>query len=323
MSKRLERDLMDDLAADASPSSAAQAESELEMEGLEERDAAEAETEDALEEADPAEHADDGFEDEFEEEAIREAVDGFTEAGETDAQDALEEAMADALDAEDTDAFFARLIEGISGVARTAGRGAGRGGPVAGEVGRPAERASPSARPGASLLPQVLPLLQQYAAQGLDEYDAFVDMVDALAEEEMEVAIPVLGGMAARTLVRPLVRRIDVPLARPVARQLVRGAAQAARALVRQQGPQAVRALPRLARGLARTAERWRLPVTALPRAIYRTAARVAAQPRLVRRLVPPAGRVASSLPRPDLTRVGRTRRFRLSGPVEIAIMSR
>jgi hypothetical protein len=162
-------------------------------------------------------------------------------------------------------------------------------------------------------------MLQQYTAQGFDEMEAFEDLADWFAEEEMDEALPVLAGLAARTLVRPLVRRAAGQVGRPIARQLVRGATQAARTLIQRRGPRAVRALPRIARSVARTAVRRRLPVTALPQAVRRAAARVAAQPRLVQRLASPAARVT-----PVRARVGAApgsvRRWRMGGPVEITI---
>ncbi|WP_287661604.1 hypothetical protein [Microcystis sp. M049S2] len=66
--------------------------------------------------------------------------DYFIDSGAND-WDALEEAVADALDAEDSDEFFRQLLGGISRVAGAARRGATTAGRVARGVGRAAQTA--------------------------------------------------------------------------------------------------------------------------------------------------------------------------------------
>jgi hypothetical protein len=125
--------------------------------------------------------------------------------------------------------------------------------------------------------------------------------------------------VVARTALRPVLRRAVGRVSRPLRRQLVRSATQAARTLVRQRGPRALRALPRVAQSVGRTAVRRGLRPTALPQAIRRTAAQVAARPALLRRLARPGA--SPALRRPPGR--GVPRRFRLRGPVEITIVSR
>ncbi|MDH4555942.1 hypothetical protein E8F11_12295 [Pseudomonas sp. BN417] len=218
----------------------------------------------------------------------------------------------------------ANRVGGIAGrVGNIAGRASGianQVGGIASNVGRITGRAAQSANPLGSLLQQLVPILQQYQAQGVDELDAFEDMADWLAEEDFDGALPVLGGLAARVLVRPVLQRAaGAGIAQPLRRQLVRSATQAARTLAQRRGPQAVRALPRLAQGVARTAQRRQTPARALPRAIRRTASQVAARPQLVRRLTqigitgaPAAGGA-----------IGSAQRIRLNGPVELVIHRR
>lgn len=298
----------------------------------------------------------DGYENNFGDEFADELEGEFAEA-EYDALDALEEAVANAMDAEDSDEFLSNLIRGIRAVAGVVSRGAGTVNRVAGTVNRVAGRVqrtagqvrniaegvqglvrpaapqqrrrvarrpvgpvAPSAAGMPALLQQLLPLLRQHAAQGADELELFEELADWFEEEDADAALPVLAGLAARTALRPLVRQGGGAIARGVRRQLVRGAAQAARNLVRRQGPRAVRALRPIARSVGRAAARNRLRPAALPAAIRQTANRVAAQPRLARRLSQTPGQAIGargSRNRPTLSG-GMPRRLVVRGPVEI-----
>jgi hypothetical protein len=175
------------------------------------------------------------------------------------------------------------------------------------------------------LLQQLLPMLQQHAAQGASEMDVFEDLADWFEQEDADEALPVLAGVAARAALRPLIRRGGARAGRAVSRQIVRGATQAARSLVNRQGPQAVRALRPIARSVGRAAVRRGMRPAALPGAIRQTAARVAAQPALARRLSQTAmrtGRAGAGAPRSRLSISGGgvPRRFVVNGPVEIII---
>ncbi|MBU3056554.1 hypothetical protein [Pseudomonas indica] len=381
MSQQFDEDVMDELAADI-PAAADEMDEGLDMEGFEEGEAYDEAMGDALE--DEADFADEAIDEAF---ALDEydAGDGFDDADaydEANLFDAFEDMMADALDADDADEFFGRLISGIAGlvrrgargagqaartiqsgarqasnVARTVSRGAtqagrfaqqmtgrvrhmanqvggvarqvssaaGQASRIAGQVGGIANRvsriagtAARSANPASSLLQQLVPILQQYQAQGFDELDAFEDMADWLAEEDFDGALPVLGGLAARVLVRPVLQRAaGAGIAQPLRQQLVRSSTQAARTLVNRQGPQAMRALPRLAQGVARTAQRHHTPTRALPRAIRQTASQLAARPQLVRHLTRPG---IGGVPMPG---IGHAQRIRLNGPVELVVHRR
>jgi ABC-type transporter Mla subunit MlaD len=313
-----------------------------EMDGFEEDYAAEG-FEDSFEEG-FEDGFEEGFEDGFEAEFAEDYGDAFEEI------DALEDALADALDAEDADEFFRQLLGGISRVAgligrgtraagqvaqtvgrvagqarraaQTVGRVAGQARRVAGQVQQVAGRAARARRPAANLLQQLMPLLQQYAAQGFDELDALEDLADLFAEEEMDEALPVIGAIAARAAVRPLLRTAAARLSRPLRQQLVRSGTQAARTLARRQGAAAVRALSPIARQVGRTAVRRRLGVRSLPAALRSTTARVAARPTMVQRLSRPVRR--GGLRQRRFGRGGDVpRRLVLRGPVEIRIMGR
>jgi hypothetical protein len=153
------------------------------------------------------------------------------------------------------------------------------------------------------------------------------EALDAFAELAVMQprALPLVSGIAARAIIGP--RGAAMP---PAARRAaVRTVGRAARTLVRRGGPPAIRALPRIARTVRRTAVARRTPATARPQVVRRTAARVASSPRLRRRLsrpLPRGRRIARAA-----TRMARRRgpgmglprrRFRLRGPVEVTITS-
>ncbi len=362
MDQRFESEVMQDLMEGSPPPSSADEffeEDSFEGEGYEEDFGAEGLEEEALMESADAYDEGNGFEEEaqaegyedgFEEDAYEEdLMAGDYAEEEADLAAELEDVVADALDAEDSDEFLGRLIGGISrvaglvrrgartarGVAGTVGRVAGQAGRVARTVEGVAGRTRRATRPAApgrrprpipgqpaalqAILGQLLPLLQQQAGQGADELELFEDLADWFEEEEADEALPVLAGIAARAAVRPLIRRTGALLGRTAGRQLVRGAVQAARTLVSRQGPRAVRALPRIARSVGRAAARRGLRPTVVPVAMRRAAARVVAQPALARRLSQPA--VVSRRPgvrRRGIVSSGVPRRFTVAGPVEL-----
>ena len=351
MDQQFESEVMQDLAAEAPPSSADAAIEELDAAATEGFEAEEGMEEEALEEEMEGfeEGEEEGFlaEEDYAEDYAEDLGDVFAEEGAEEA-DALEEVMADALDAVDSDEFFGRLLSGISQVAGLVGRGAGaagrvtrtvgraaqtagrvagrarrvagRVGQVAQQVGRVAGTAAQARIPLRSLIGQLLPMVQQWAQQGFDEADALDELADWFAEEEMDAALPVLAGVAARTVLRPMLGRVAGQIARPLRRQLVRSATQAAQTLLRRRGPRALRALPRIAQSVGRTAVRRRLRPSVLPQAMRRTAAQVAARPRLLRRLTQaPTG----VIPRRRYGARAMPQRFILRGPVEIQIISR
>lgn len=196
-------------------------------------------------------------------------------ANEVDGE-ALVDAFAQALDAADGEEFFARLLGRLDGAS------------------------------GA------IPVLQRYHSEGLDEAQAFDALAQWFEEEQADLAVPLMAGFAARMVARPLLRQAGTALNARVRRQMVRRAAEAARILARRRGPRAVRALPPLARSVARCALRRALPPRTVPRALQRSATELAARPQLVRHLMHPANPPAPA-PR-------NARRIRIAGPVEITI---
>jgi hypothetical protein len=115
------------------------------------------------------------------------------------------------------------------------------------------------------------------------------DALEAFAELAVtnRRALPIVSGLVTRTIIGP-----RGPMMSPAARRAaVRTVTQAARTLVQRGGPPAIRALPRIARTVRRTAAARGTPASARPQVVRRTASRVAANPRLAQRLARPLRR--------------------------------
>jgi hypothetical protein len=268
---------------------------------------------DAFEEFDAGEDAFDAFADGFDE------MDEFAEVDqyeEMDALDAMEEAVADALGADDTDEFFRRLARRVRGLARGAARVASRVAPVVGRIARTvAPIASAIPLPWTQAIGRVANVVGRLMADEADEFEALDEMFDwAEDEDAIDAAAPVIAGLTIRSMI-PGVSRLP----HAARRQLVRSVSRSTRTLARQRGPQAARAIPRVVQSVQRTARRHGLPARALPQAVRRATARVTRSPQLIRRLARPVttphrGRGAAC------PTCGRRRNYSLRGPVRIAI---
>jgi hypothetical protein len=311
MAERMDEEMYDDLAYDEAegPAQAFEEEEFDEADAGDEFDLGDEDEWDAGE--DEGDYAED-----YGEDAYEEGEEDYGEEGVDEAD--FEEAMAYALGAEDTDEFFRRAFGALRRVARGAGRVFRRVAPI---VGRVARIAAPIARliphPWAQAAGPVLNLLGRLRAEGASEEEA----MDAFAELATydESAIPVVAGLAARSILRG--RGAAVPLA--ARRRLVRSMGAAARTLARRR-PGGVRALPRIVRSIRRTGAVRRTPLRVAPRIVARTAARVARSPRLMRRLArptPAARRRARAAVRAG-GGGGVPRSFTVRGPVRISITS-
>jgi hypothetical protein len=249
----------------------------------------------------------------------------LSEGADSNIYDALEQSVAGALDAEDSGEFYRRLFSRLRaasssavpavsalGVAKAGEQTRNRG---AGPVSRISREAAEI------VIRQILPLLRQYVAYGCHEEEALEDLADWFAEEESYATLPILGGLAARTLVWPLMRRTGIRLSHPEACALVRGATQAVRALIRGGGGHALRALPDITRSVLRTALRQRLPIKALPDALRRTVEQVTPKPRPQQRFGSPDRAEAAQTAEQRVIRLDSTQRFQITGPVEIKIV--
>lgn len=196
-----------------------------------------------------------------------------------DEGDAFEDAMADALEAEDSDEFFRRITRGIRRVANVA-RQVGRGVGSVARVVAPIASAIPL--PQAQAVARVARVAGRLLADGADEFEAVDALVDlAEAEDLMDAAAPAIATMAVHGTMPQAAR-----LPQATRQQLVRATTQTARTIARQQGTQAVRALPAVVQTAQRVARQQGVPPTALPRVIQQVGQRLSRNPQMIRRLI-------------------------------------
>lgn len=223
----------------------------------------------------------DAFSNGFDEyDAMADYGDEYDPYDEGDAIDAYEDAMADALEAEDSDEFVRRFRRSLN-VARRIARGVGRG------VGQVARVVAPIARviplPQAQAISRIASVAGRLLADGADEFEAFDEMMDfAEAEDAVDAAAPAIATLA----IHNAMPREAARLSQSARRQLVRTTAQAARTLAHQQGPQAARAITPILQQARRTVRQRRLPARALPQVVQQTARLTLRDPRVLHRLI-------------------------------------
>jgi hypothetical protein len=217
---------------------------------------------------------------------------GFEGEGfEADEASSLEDVFAEAMDAQDEDEFLRRLRGAFRTVRRVAG-------PTLQRIGR---RAMPIA---ARLLRQAAPQVGGIAGQEIgralggllraDAMDAFADAAaDYASDEDLDAFTAVLGGLAARHVVRstiPAARRGQQPQqVRALGRAVGRTTQQIAQRIVRRYGARALPAVTRVVRQVTRLVRQQGASPQAVPRMIRRIGSRVASSPRAVRRLARPS----------------------------------
>ncbi|HEY9737655.1 MAG TPA: hypothetical protein V6D06_15280, partial [Trichocoleus sp.] len=129
------------------------------------------------------------------------AYDEYDGMDDYDALDEFEEAMADALDAEDADEFLRRAFRAVRRVAR-------RVAPVVGRVARAvAPIASAIPLPQAQAIGRIANVAGRLMADGADEFEAIDAMIDMADEEDaIDAAAPLIAGMALRAAAPRLAR---------------------------------------------------------------------------------------------------------------------
>ena len=188
--------------------------------------------------------------------------------------DALETALVEALGADDTDEFFRRVVRGVRRMAQGGSQSRGQ-----------ARVVSPVASALALSWPQAIGRVASVAsrlmADGADAFEAIDTLVDLAADEDvMDAAVPAIATLAMHSTM-PRTSRLPTP----VRQQLVRATTRTAHIFARQQGPQAMRALPAVLQAAQLTTRRQRLPPHALPRLIQRIGQRLSRNPHMIRRL--------------------------------------
>ncbi len=260
MSDRFEEEMMEDLLAEPEARSGTAA-----MDSFDEADEFD---------EDEFEAADEFDEDEFEAADEFDELEESGEALEAEAsEDAFEDAMADALEAEDTDEFFGKL----GGFFKKVGRGIGNVARVVAPI------ASAIPIPQAQLIGRAAGLIGNVMADEGDEMDAFEDLSDYAEEED---ALDALAPAVATVAIRAGLKRKTATLPLTQRRALVKTVTAATRHLVRKHGPQAVKALPVILAHANRTALRKRLPARQLPHLVTRAVRAASKSPRLLKRMV-------------------------------------
>lgn len=243
------------------------------------------------------------------------SADEFAE-GDGGDYDSFEDAVADALETEDTDEFFRRIAR----IARSVGRGVGRVARVVAPI------ASAIPIPQVQAVGRIAGLLGRAMFDGGDEFDALDEVFDeAEADNAIDGAAPIIAGLTIRSRMPGVAR---APQA--VRRQLVRSVAAATRTIARRQGPRAARAVPAVVGRVQQAVRRRALPARRAPQAVRQIAQRVARSPRLARGLAqqarPQAAQQTGHVRRnvTGATAGGRRlRTFNLRGPVQITIRGR
>jgi hypothetical protein len=236
MSDRFEDDLMEDLMAEPEGRSGHSAE---EFDEAEEFDAPEQlEASDHIEAPEPLEAAEE-----------------------------FEEAITDALEAEDIDEFFG----GFRNVLKT--------------VGRVARKVAPIAKmipiPQAQIIGGAADLIGNVLADEGDEMDAMDALADFADEEDgFEPLAPAIAGLAIRGALKHKAAKIP----REQRRQLVKAVSTVTKHIARKHGPRALAAVPALVSAARRVVLRKRLPVSQLPHVVKRAARAVLRSPRALRK---------------------------------------
>ena len=326
MYQTFESDVMDDLLYDSAegPSEMGYADEFDEFDAYGEFDAYD-ELEDEFDEYDEYDEYE-GFLDEYDE---LEDYGDEAYAGE-DLMDMMEDIVADALDADDTDEFFKKLWRGIKRVgkkvwrtAKKVGRGIGRVsrglapllkkfGPILSQIPTPYTRiAGMFGGPLASILGKLF-------ADGADEFEAIdvlADYADYGDYEDIDAAIPVIAGLTIRKTV-PDIK--DKP--KSVRKKLVNVVSKATKKVVRRQGGKAAKAMPKVVQTAKKVARKTGQPLT---KAIVRTATKVSKSPATTRRMALPVikkakGGMAKLRGYPTCGK-----KYTLRGPVTISIKGR
>lgn len=262
-------------------------------------------------------YEDDAF-DSFEADGF-DAYDAFEDDFES--EDALDGAMAYALSADEADEFFGKLVKGLKSVGKRVVSGIKKAAPVVGRIaGGVSKVASLIPHPYAQAVGKVAgvvgkaaQLAQRLRAEGASEDEALEAFAEMAARDPR--ALPLVAGLSARSVLKSNGASMSHAARKNVVKQM-KGAAQT---LVRQRGPTAIRALPKIVKSVKRTAAIKGTPRTAAAQVVRRTAAKVAASPGLVRKLArpSPAGvRLVRTLGHNGTA----TRSFVIPGPARISI---
>jgi hypothetical protein len=194
--------------------------------------------------------------------------------GDDDAADQIDDAVAEALQADDADEFLGGLRNVLRKVA-----------PIVGKI------APLLPIPGAGIIGKAADIVAKVAADEADEIDAIDDLADlGDSIDSVDPVAPVVAGLAIKKAI-PTVSNLP----HGTRKQLVKATTAATKLVARHHGAGAAKAMPAIVRQARRTAARNGAPATALPQIIRKTAAKVARSPNLVRRMAQTSRRMRSA----------------------------
>ena len=257
----------------------------------------------------------DGLEDSMEDYAQfgEDAVDMYEDDFESDvAEDSIDNALGQILSAEDEDEFFGKLFAGAKKLIQKAA-------PVVGKIARGAAPIlSMIPHPAAQVAGKVAGVLGKLRAEGDSVEDALEAVAEIAARDRR--ALPVVAGLAARSVIKNRGAMMSPAQRQQVAKTMTR----AAKTLVASGGPKAIRALPKITRSVKRMAGARGTSAAVQPRVVARTAAKVAQNPALMRRLSTPSARgqaLVQSAPSVGIGGgLGGSRTISVPGPATITI---
>lgn len=254
------------------------------------------------------------FADEFED--FESELDGMEDFGEEsdfyedgldglEAEEAIGGMLGQILGAEDEDEFFGKLLSGAKNLIKKAA-------PIVGKIARGAGPIlSMIPHPAAQMAGQVAGVLGKLRAEGASVEDALEAVAEIAARDRR--ALPVVAGLAARTVVKN--RGAAMPPAQRA--QVAKTMTKAAKTLVASGGDKAIRALPKIAKSVKRNVAARGTPPTAQAKVVARTAAKVAQNPQLLRRLSTPSPQGQATVQR--AAPIG-SRTLSVPGPATITI---
>lgn len=196
-----------------------------------------------------------------------------------EAEESISNSLGSMLGAEDEDEFFGKLLGGIKNIVKKAA-------PVLGKIARGAAPIlSMIPHPAAQVASKVANVVGKLKAEGGSVEDALEAVAEIAVRDPR--ALPVVAGLAARSVLKDR----GAAMSPSQRRQAAKSATSAAATLVRNGGPKAIRALPRIVKSVKRTAASKGTPPAMRPKVLARTAAKVAQRPALMRNLSRPSAK--------------------------------
>lgn len=217
--------------------------------------------------------------------------------------------LSNVLGAEDEDEFLGKLFKGVTNIVK-------RAAPVVGKIARAAAPVlSAIPHPYAQIGSKVANVLGKLKAEGATTEDALEAVAEIAVRDRR--AVPVVAGLAARTLVK----NRGATMSSAQRRSAINNATRAAKTLISRGGPQAIRALPRVAKSVRRATASKGTPPAVRSQVLQRTAAKVASKPALLQRLSRPSPVGQSVVQRAGGgVSGGGYRTYNVSGPARISI---